>query len=193
MKTVLPLRYLLVPAIIAWIMVFITSALFIRIKTDEIQTVLAWASVFAIIAALLTVFLVTPFIAKLARGEPLYFFREEREFRKDTQFVVRAETHDKKQVDFFHGLKPKQWRECAIKLEAHIRAGNTSFPYAVVGQTERPILVPIMLAAEYIVPAGTGEYDLTEKGINWWLTFAAIPYPYHHVPDKLRRLVVDYT
>lgn len=186
MKTVLPLRYVLIPSITAWGMVFISASFSLKTSIDDWIEVFAWASVFAMVGAVLTTFLITPFIAKVARGEPFYL-REYSQNEK-VQFVVRAENKEGTQVDFFQGLTPEQWRNVSLRLQAHIRSGNRSFPYAIVGQTERPILVPIMFAAGYIKPCGNGEYNLTELGISWWLSLAREEYPYGGVPEKIRKL-----
>lgn len=188
MKTLLPLRYLLIPAIVGWVMVFFSSFLFLMMLIEDLMKVAALASLIAFLGSGLATYFVTPFLASLARGE-FVGFKAEREYRKDIQFTVRAETQNGAQVDFFQGLKPEQWRDCALRISAHVRAGNRSFTYAIVGQTERPILVPIMFAAGYIVPVGNGEWELTEDGARWWLSFAAVPYPYEHVPEKIRRLL----
>lgn len=104
------------------------------------------------------------------------------------EMTVRAVTENGgfTQVDFFRGLRPDQWRKVAVSV-----AAARNFTYATVGQVERPKLVPMMLAAEYIIPKGQGEYDLTEKGLCWWISLAQTPYPWKNVPKKIATLSSD--
>jgi len=90
------------------------------------------------------------------------------------------------QGDIFRGLKPKEWHDCAVSI-----AANKNFTVATVGQAQRPKLIPMMLAADYILPAGSGQYELTQKGLSFWMVLAARPYPWVVAPKKIQNLSMD--
>jgi hypothetical protein len=190
MKPILQLRYLILPTLFTWLLVGITALAILQMWLEMKIAVLFAGLIALVIGAPVGLFWVTPFIVSLARGE-FIGFGHQWTYAEDIKapFTVRAETADGNQVDFFHGLTPQQWHDSAMRIAAHIKAGNKSFSFAVVGQTQRPILVPKMLAAEYIVPVGKGEYELTSNGCAWWVSLSNVPYPYDHAPQKLRELV----
>ena len=95
------------------------------------------------------------------------------------------------QSDTFTGLSMKQWRECAVRIVAAFTSGNKKFTYAVVGQTERPKLLPQMLAAVYVVSVGKGEYESTDKGIGFWNNLVTLPYPWNRWPEIIQNLPTE--
>lgn len=194
MRPILELRYIVVPILMGWLFsfMFFLSLFFYVLGTGDLWAVLAWATGLSLVIGGILGVVLADIVGAMARGEYVPGANSYR-FAKDApqEITVRAETSDGMQVDFFRGLTPEQWYRCALRVAAHIQSGNRSFTFAVVGQTERPILVPVMLAAEYIVSVGKGEYELTERGIDWWLSLAALPYPWDHAPQKLRNLPIE--
>lgn len=193
----LPLRYLIFSTLTTWLLTGVTAAAAFATFIKEPLHILAWALILALTVGLPTgLVVVAPVVAQLVRGEWVGL-RASRMYAADIKvrdkfegdITIRAETADGLQVDFFSGLTPEQWYKVGQRLATHIRAGNRSFTFAVVGQTERPILVPLMLQSGYIEPVGSGEYAITDKGADWWLSFAALPYPYDHAPQKLKNLL----
>jgi len=89
-------------------------------------------------------------------------------------------------VDFFRGLTADQWHRCAVSISA-----AENFTVRTVGQTEHPVLVPMMLGAEYIERAGQGRYELTDDGLWFWKSLAARPYPWKSVPKSIPTLSMD--
>ena len=152
---------------------------------------LVWGGIGGLVGLYIGVAWVTPEI--LAAGDPeiktlMYELRRGQVSKKNTippdvPVIIRAESKGGNQVDFFHGLTPEQWHKCAISI-----AAARDFTVATVGQVERPKLIPMMKAAEYIESAGEGKYKLTMSGLCFWQHLARLPYPWEHAPQKLRNL-----
>jgi len=182
--------YLLLPTIMTSLLVGMFSACISYGVTGTRTDIFVSGGIGGLVGLFLGVVWVTPSLLESADPEikmMAYELRRGVHRQEELQEVtVRAENKDGTQVDFFRGLKPKQWHDCAVRI-----AAKNDFTYATVGQVERPILEPMMLAAGYIVSVGQGKYELTDAGLAFWKHMAVLPYPWEHAPQKLRNAPLD--
>jgi len=99
----------------------------------------------------------------------------------DMQVII--DSVDGYQADNFRGLTMKEWKKAADSISR-----TKKWTFASVGQTLHPKLTPMMLAAEYIQPAGAGKYELTNTGLAFWNNLSQRPYPWRDAPYTIQNL-----
>jgi len=106
--------------------------------------------------------------------------------RKREEITVRAihEAPGQTQVDFFHGLTAQEWHETAVNILA---ADN--FTVSTVGQTIRPKLIPMLLAAGYIRAVGQGRYENTRKAMPFWRELIPPPHLWDTQVERIQNIV----
>ena len=146
------------PLVVSWFLTYLSSISFFTgvLKGRDIWDILAWSGVISFFVGIPLGMVITDFLYGYQLNRTVKTHNYQYPF--EVRAVIENKNTGELQSDNFKGLSPDQWTKVAKNV---LTARN--FTYATVGQTERPILVPMFLASDYIISVGSGKYEPTDK------------------------------
>lgn len=154
------------PYLVGWGTTLTSTILFFvgTLHEEEVWVICGWAGLTSLFLGSIAGFVLTDLVYgyEVNRMNP-QTVPNLNEMETTLTSIIKDERTGTVEGAIFKDVKLMKWKEVAENVLI-----MRNFTVATVGQTERPKMIPLFLAAEYIVSTGSGKYEPTEKGYQFF-------------------------